>query len=730
MIIDKEKSGLQLSQDINVNKVSIKEEDANFIITLLSSNLYTNPIESFIRETVSNAYDSHVEAKTDDKILLKVIERENTVNVGIRDYGVGLSPERFSDIYTNLGSSTKRNTNEQIGGFGIGRFSALACSNTVNITSYYNGKKYSYLMFKDINEVHIDCLNIVDTTEKNGVEVSINIEKTFCCDIINAIFNQLSLFENVYVYYEGNNSEIEFNVDKFNNSKIKKFNNFITTDFLCRDKYKSRIKIAIGNVCYDATDFNLPTIRYVDYYYYNIYLKFNVGDLPITPNRESIIVTKESSALVNDKLNDFKDEIKKLFNSEFNPNINDFREYYKYLSDGYYKLNLIGENNIEYNLLATDFNFQDKIDGTYKDAAYDNISKFRKQINSNFQYFNVAYSGYGKYRFSINQGNYLDTVMDPKIKIVIYKRKQIIKKLSINESKACEKYLDTKGYDSYVVLKNDINIKQLLKDIFYNLPVKKNKEIFNIILRELIKIYKSKLVYITEDDVNKYRIINYQPTRKESSVIFSTMQSASSCRYNRHASNIDELRTLTKLTKKRVVVFSDKELFWNANELFYIPFVKNTVFICTANRNIKKIADLKNVITFEDYIKKYKYEFLSVIEAGELYKFENIESFEYVINCKRITEFKNYKRSYLHLQGLKILNEIKIILGNNNPIYRFSDIEKVYNKTKSILIKSPTVPSNNTEYVFMDYLFRFKKIKLTRETIIKYINYGKDSKII
>jgi hypothetical protein len=32
-------------------------------------------------------------------------------------------------------------------------------------------------MFKDINEVHIDCLNVVDTTEKNGVEVSINMEK-------------------------------------------------------------------------------------------------------------------------------------------------------------------------------------------------------------------------------------------------------------------------------------------------------------------------------------------------------------------------------------------------------------------------------------------------------------------------------------------------------------------------------------------------------------------------
>lgn len=105
--------------DVQENRVGIDRENIDFITTLLTSNLYSKPLESFLRETIANAYDSHIEAGSDEYILL-VITRTgyNEFTISVRDYGVGLSPERFDQIYKNIGSSTKRDSNDYIGAFG------------------------------------------------------------------------------------------------------------------------------------------------------------------------------------------------------------------------------------------------------------------------------------------------------------------------------------------------------------------------------------------------------------------------------------------------------------------------------------------------------------------------------------------------------------------------------------------------------------------------------------
>ena len=105
--------------DIQENRVGIDKANIDFITTLLTSNLYSKPFESFLRETIANAYDSHLEAGTDKNIIL-LFESKNeyTYTVSIRDYGTGVSPERFEKIYRNIGSSTKRESNDFIGMFG------------------------------------------------------------------------------------------------------------------------------------------------------------------------------------------------------------------------------------------------------------------------------------------------------------------------------------------------------------------------------------------------------------------------------------------------------------------------------------------------------------------------------------------------------------------------------------------------------------------------------------
>lgn len=105
--------------DIQENRVGIDKANIDFITTLLTSNLYSKPFESFLRETIANAYDSHLEAGTDKNIILLFESKdEYSYTVSIRDYGTGVSPERFEKIYRNIGSSTKRESNDFIGMFG------------------------------------------------------------------------------------------------------------------------------------------------------------------------------------------------------------------------------------------------------------------------------------------------------------------------------------------------------------------------------------------------------------------------------------------------------------------------------------------------------------------------------------------------------------------------------------------------------------------------------------
>lgn len=114
------------------------DASASQLIMDVLAKLYDNPVEAAIREYVSNAYDANVEAGSTEPVHLHV-PTENEPYLEVSDTGNGLDYLGIVSVFANFGTSTKRDSNEFIGGFGIGSKSGLAISDKIHVSSVKNG---------------------------------------------------------------------------------------------------------------------------------------------------------------------------------------------------------------------------------------------------------------------------------------------------------------------------------------------------------------------------------------------------------------------------------------------------------------------------------------------------------------------------------------------------------------------------------------------------------------
>ena len=160
--------------------------DVRLVVDILSK-LYAYPIRTLVQEYVCNGRDAMREAGTWGKQAIEITV-PNTLDpvFKVRDYGVGITPDRMENIFVNYGSSTKRNTNAQTGGFGIGAKSAFSYTDSFTITSFVNGTKYIYVAHL-ADDGGVNLISKESTTEPNGVEISIGVKPKDIADFREAV---------------------------------------------------------------------------------------------------------------------------------------------------------------------------------------------------------------------------------------------------------------------------------------------------------------------------------------------------------------------------------------------------------------------------------------------------------------------------------------------------------------------------------------------------------------
>lgn len=256
------------------------------LFSVLTDQLYQDKIGSIVRELCSNAYDAHVEAGTQDKPFTVHIPNDLEPWFSVKDRGVGMTKDDILEVYTRLFKSTKEDTNDQTGAFGLGSKTPFSYVSGFSVESVKNGKKVVASCYKNDGAPRVTFVAEMDTDEPNGVEVKVPVyEMSDCTPFQKACRFYLSTYT---VKPEMINlGDFQLEDVEYIDDKVAK-----TESSLYRGC------IIYGNVPYDISKSIIW--ESVKYSHRKILNEKNyipiipIGELTVTPSRESLEDTEEN----------------------------------------------------------------------------------------------------------------------------------------------------------------------------------------------------------------------------------------------------------------------------------------------------------------------------------------------------------------------------------------------------------------------------------------------------
>ena len=149
------------------------------ILMTLSDKIYTRKELAVIRETSTNAADSHIMVGKSISDIIVTLPTLVDLNFRIRDFGDGLTEIEIRDIFCVFGESTKRQSNAYNGVLGYGAKSPFCASDTFTVTSWCNGEKSVYQCIKgDSTKLHSSILLLrIPSDEPTGIEICVPVKQ-------------------------------------------------------------------------------------------------------------------------------------------------------------------------------------------------------------------------------------------------------------------------------------------------------------------------------------------------------------------------------------------------------------------------------------------------------------------------------------------------------------------------------------------------------------------------
>lgn len=260
----------------------------------------------------------------------------------VRDYGTGLSKRDMEELYTTYGASSKNDSNDYVGCLGLGSKSPFAYSNSFTTSSYFNGKKYTYVASIDETGIpSLNLFNVADTTEANGLQISFAVKTSDFEAFCNKAKRVYHYFKNKPLVIGGSILN-EFENHKYSkeeiitsgiNWKVLKISSYSNDDFPSQNNRVDSSLVAImGDVAYPV-NINMITgsvkeedstsdkwtnswgsqkkknihnwssfLSEIDKGSFCLEINFNIGELEMDVSRESLQYTKAVIKTIKDKV--------------------------------------------------------------------------------------------------------------------------------------------------------------------------------------------------------------------------------------------------------------------------------------------------------------------------------------------------------------------------------------------------------------------------------------------
>jgi hypothetical protein len=333
--------------NVDTKKEFTVDTSNQMIVSILRDKLYSNKVAAVCREVASNSRDANREAgRGDVPVVINISQGQSLLDdcmtVSFKDSGIGISPSRIDNVFLKYGSSTKRDSNVQTGGFGIGAKTPFAYTNEflISTISEEDGKRlhnvYQAVISneggQEVSQLLLVSSN--ETTESTGTEIVIPVEEkdvnefvseclkaTILWDvqpelIVNGVNKMVKLdtlinTEDFKVIYGGyKNSLFDVHHDEL----------FIQVDGI---PYKisysqiERVDSTSENILCDSRFFSMSTRYYYEATTRNTVLVFETGELTMSASRENIEYTQENIDKILSKVDVAEKHVKDLLLSDF-----------------------------------------------------------------------------------------------------------------------------------------------------------------------------------------------------------------------------------------------------------------------------------------------------------------------------------------------------------------------------------------------------------------------------